>query len=197
MPRTQEQKLGFWFGNFLILCSLALILWQYYNLYIYGHLQCRKSEFENDTIDYANWGYIILLFVLFFKSISLLKVEFSDNAIIGILCSFLFVMSILLSVFMNKYFVGLIINKVNDRIENKINLDGQKNKGVVSFDYYTTRSWKGNRTDYYYVRFKYLSGRDSVSSCYSFGMQPQQYKAGDTISFLISKSNPEYIKISE
>lgn len=196
--------IGKWIGNVLILTSVIAILYVYVDLYNWGHIQCAKSNLENRTFLISTFGYA-LLFIIFENRLSSskklecifqkIRVNRKLSIAIRLITSMFFIIIYLLIGFRIQ---NLIEDKVDNKIKSQLKIDGIPIFGIVERSYSKYYNRRHSKIKYDQIDIKYETENRIFYTCYSLkGMTAKNINVGDTLNFIISKSNPDYILLKK
>lgn len=199
-----KDKIGRWIGNILIFASILSILYVYFNLYKYGHLQCSKSDLENRTFLISTLGYA-LIFVIAGSRLSASKnIEDRINKIqinrklLVVIGAFFGVIFMIIYLLIGFKIQNIIEESVDNNIKTQLKTDGVPIIGFVEKSYSKNYNRRHSKIQKEQIEFKYNIEGKTVYACYSLGNRTENnFKLGDTLNFIISKSKPEYILLKE
>ena len=199
-----KDKVGKWIGNVLILLSVIAILYVYLDLYNRGHIQCAKSDLGNRTFLISTFGYA-LLFVIFGIRLSsskklegsLRKIRINKKLLVGI-GSIIGMFSMIIYLLIGFRIQNFIEDKVDDKINSQLKIDGVPIVGIVERSYSKYYNRRHSKIKYDQIDIKYETSNGTFHTCYSLrDYTIKNVNVGDTLNFIISKSNPDYILLKK
>lgn len=203
MTINSRNKIGKWAGNILLFLSCVLVIYSYLNLYNNGHKQCIKPELEKTTFLVTSSSYALIFFIIgqrlskkFGERRKVTATKSKLNKFATIVLGLILLIGFLIVTSKIQF---IIEDTVEAKIRKQLEVDGVTQEGIVlSYRSIFSSGKGGRRIEYDQIEFKYISDQKTRYACYSIEYgRKEKCKIGDTLDFIISKSNPEYILLGE
>lgn len=199
-----KDKIGKWIGNILIISSVLSILYVYVNLYKYGHIQCAKSDLENNTFLISTFGYALLFVILGARlstskklDVHIQKIRINRKLLIAI-GTFIGIFFMIIYLQIGFRIQNMIEESVDNNIKSQLKIDGKPIVGIVESSYSKYYNRRHSKIKYDQIEIKYKTEGITFHTCYSLNDRIiNNINVGDTLNFIISKSNPDYILLKK